>query len=101
MDESGVVACQAPATCTINLTSFTYINNYIPCLKISDTVTFDNSYSLLRSKKLHYSVYLTHSVTKLAESLTLEDTTFEDEKTLRNGNSSNAIDVCRNMSTAM
>ncbi|KAK9889781.1 hypothetical protein WA026_007158 [Henosepilachna vigintioctopunctata] len=37
MDESGVLACQAPA-------------KYI--------VTFDNSYSLLRSKKLHYRVYL-------------------------------------------
>lgn len=27
---------------------------------IADTVTFDNSYSLFRSKKLHYIVYVTN-----------------------------------------
>ncbi|ENN77124.1 hypothetical protein YQE_06378, partial [Dendroctonus ponderosae] len=44
LDESGVLACQAPATYT---------------------VTFDNSYSLLRSKRLHYSVYLTEPLNKI------------------------------------
>ncbi|XP_066245334.1 SEC14-like protein 2 [Euwallacea similis] len=44
IDESGVLACQAPAT-------------YI--------VTFDNSYSLMRSKKISYSVYLTPSIKKM------------------------------------
>ncbi|KAJ8964509.1 hypothetical protein NQ314_004797 [Rhamnusium bicolor] len=44
IDESGVLACQAPAIYT---------------------VTFDNSYSLLRSKKIHYSVYITLPLSKL------------------------------------
>ncbi|KAJ8918626.1 hypothetical protein NQ315_013132 [Exocentrus adspersus] len=44
IDESGVIACQAPATYT---------------------VIFDNSYSLLRSKKIHYSVYITLPLNKL------------------------------------
>jgi len=38
VDEVGLIACQAPAT-------------YI--------VTFDNSYSYLRNKKLHYNIYVT------------------------------------------
>ncbi|XP_018568661.1 SEC14-like protein 2 [Anoplophora glabripennis] len=44
IDESGVVACQAPATYT---------------------VIFDNSYSLMRSKKVHYCVYVTLPLNKL------------------------------------
>jgi hypothetical protein len=44
IDESGVVACQSPATYT---------------------VTFDNSYSLLRSKKLHYEILVTPPVEKM------------------------------------
>ncbi|KAJ8984842.1 hypothetical protein NQ317_013043 [Molorchus minor] len=42
--ESGVLSCQAPATYT---------------------VTFDNTYSLLRSKKLHYCVYVTPPLSKM------------------------------------
>ncbi|KAG5899924.1 hypothetical protein JTB14_002475 [Gonioctena quinquepunctata] len=38
LDESGVISCQAPATYT---------------------VTFDNSYSVLRSKKLEYCIFVT------------------------------------------
>ncbi|KAJ8952819.1 hypothetical protein NQ318_008140 [Aromia moschata] len=44
MEESGVLACQAPATYT---------------------VTFDNTYSVLRSKKLQYCVYVTPPLEKL------------------------------------
>lgn len=31
----------------------------------SDTITFDNSYSFLRSKKLHYEIIVTPSTDKL------------------------------------
>ncbi|XP_060529229.1 SEC14-like protein 4 [Cylas formicarius] len=44
IDESGIISCQAPATYT---------------------VTFDNSYSLLRSKKIHYCVYVTPPLNKM------------------------------------
>lgn len=44
IDESGVLACQAPATYT---------------------VTFDNTYSMLRSKKIHYSIYVTKKLNLL------------------------------------
>lgn len=58
-------------------------------ITILDTVTFDNSYSLLRSKKLHYSVYVTQSVTKIAENLNLEDN-LEIEETVQNDHNGNA-----------
>ncbi|XP_064211186.1 SEC14-like protein 3 [Tribolium castaneum] len=44
IDESGVIACQAPATYT---------------------VTFDNTYSLLRSKKIHYEIHIAPPLGKL------------------------------------
>nr|XP_023024344.1 SEC14-like protein 4 [Leptinotarsa decemlineata] len=44
MDESGAIACQAPATYT---------------------VTFDNTYSLLRSKKLQYCIFVTQPLDKM------------------------------------
>ncbi|VEN40858.1 unnamed protein product [Callosobruchus maculatus] len=44
IDESGVVACQAPATYTI---------------------TFDNTYSLMRSKIIHYCIFVTPPLEKL------------------------------------
>lgn len=87
MDESGVVACQAPATCKIIPTGYSKMISFL-WFVILDTVTFDNSYSLLRSKKLHYCVYVTHSVTKIAENLSLEDAS-EDEETVGNENGLN------------
>ncbi|XP_019881886.1 SEC14-like protein 2 [Aethina tumida] len=54
--ESGVLACQAPATYT---------------------VTFDNSYSLLRSKKITYCVYVTPPLSKM-DILPSEDAKIED-----------------------
>ncbi|XP_050304373.1 SEC14-like protein 2 [Anthonomus grandis grandis] len=54
IDESGVLACQAPATYT---------------------VTFDNSYSLLRNKKLHYCIYVTPPLKKMTILPTGEDCT--------------------------
>ncbi|XP_045474000.1 SEC14-like protein 4 [Harmonia axyridis] len=45
IDEAGVLACQSPATYT---------------------VIFDNSYSLLRSKKLFYKVYVTPPIKELS-----------------------------------
>lgn len=44
IDESGVLACQSPAT-------------YI--------ITFDNTYSVLRSKTIHYCIYVTPPLKKL------------------------------------
>ncbi|CAH1987338.1 unnamed protein product [Acanthoscelides obtectus] len=44
IDESGVVACQAPATYTI---------------------TFDNTYSMMRSKTIHYCIFVTPPLEKL------------------------------------
>ncbi|CAH1280313.1 unnamed protein product [Diabrotica balteata] len=44
IDESGVIACQSPAT-------------YI--------VTFDNKYSMFRSKTIHYRIYVTPPLEKL------------------------------------
>lgn len=44
IDESGVLACQAPALYT---------------------VTFDNTYSVLRSKKIHHRIFITPPLNKL------------------------------------
>ncbi|CAG9772686.1 unnamed protein product [Ceutorhynchus assimilis] len=44
IDENGVLACQAPAIYT---------------------VTFDNTYSLLRNKKIHYCVYVAPPINKI------------------------------------
>lgn len=32
---------------------------------LSDTVTFDNTYSMFKNKKIKYSVYMTEPITKL------------------------------------
>lgn len=71
-------------------------------LFILDTVTFDNSYSLLRSKTLHYCVYVTHSVTKITETLSLENTLEDKEDLLRNESNSvsNENNCTKNANTA-
>ncbi|XP_046475305.1 SEC14-like protein 2 isoform X1 [Neodiprion pinetum] len=52
MDEVGVITCKAPATYS---------------------VIFDNSYSILRNKKIHYLVQVTPPLPTVTEALTLSD----------------------------
>lgn len=69
VNESGVIACQAPATYT---------------------VVFDNTYSLMRHKKIHYSIELSEPVSKLDTSILPENKTELENSTNggKNGNSS-------------
>ncbi|XP_044755169.1 uncharacterized protein LOC123314116 [Coccinella septempunctata] len=77
MDESGVLACQSPATYT---------------------VIFDNSYSLLRGKKLHYRIYVTPPIKDLsistadAQTILKENEKAEKEESLKNSNLVNEIE---------
>ncbi|CAH0556097.1 unnamed protein product [Brassicogethes aeneus] len=76
MAENGVLACQAPATYT---------------------VTFDNSYSLLRSKKLTYSVYVTEPISTLniipPEDAKIEDLIADKEEDKSQKTHSNIIEA--------
>lgn len=58
LNEIGIVTCDKPATCESLLLKFYMLSYYIFififfCL---DSVVFDNTYSLIRSKKIHYSI---------------------------------------------
>lgn len=58
--------------------------NIILVFSIADTVTFDNTYSLMRSKKIHYCVYVTPSIDKMnilpAEENTADETAATQDK---------------------
>lgn len=81
MGESGVLACKAPSTYT---------------------VTFDNSYSMMRGKKIHYSVFVTdpssaltdtdmqiEQIVGLTQELGLDEEINEDGDALSNGDTIN------------
>lgn len=41
------------------------VENIDQTFLLSDTVTFDNTYSMFKNKKIKYSVYMTEPITKL------------------------------------
>lgn len=51
------------------------------CLFNTDTVIFDNTYSMLRSKKLHYSVSIVDTIKKVDKL----DTTITPQSEVQNG----------------
>lgn len=57
---------------------------FFKLLLFADTVIFDNTYSVLRSKKIHYCVYTTLPITKLNilpdEDLWKEELDSEEQK---------------------
>lgn len=65
-EEHGFITCQANHKCNLFLSrSLTFwLENWF----ISDCVTFDNSYSYFKSKKLTYSVVTTTPLTEIEKS---------------------------------
>lgn len=61
IDEVGVITCEEPATCKLKKKTCLFICLFLIYNDVIygfflDSVVFDNSYSLLRNKKIHYNV---------------------------------------------
>lgn len=58
LDEIGILTCEVPSTCeyTLHFNHKSIKNILFIILSILDSIIFDNTYSIMRNKKIHYSV---------------------------------------------
>lgn len=58
LDEIGILTCEVPSTCeyTSRFSRKCIKNTLFIILSILDSIVFDNTYSIMRNKKIHYSV---------------------------------------------
>lgn len=68
MEETGALECPTAATCMCLTFHILYLFWFV-CFP--DTVTFDNSYSMLRNKKLHYNIEVGEPLSRFETDATL------------------------------